>query len=136
MVRASRYIYVFTAWAFAVGVLAQVLFIGMGLPPLGNQPSMTDLHRNFGWLLHLWPLLILLFAFLSKAGATHWRWALALALVVFRVPVLVGLRTSAPEIAALHPVLALVAFALAVMVAIKSLRPLREVNASGIYPSA
>ena len=126
MTRWSRYLYAFTAWAFVVGLLAQVLFIGMGLPLLGNQSSMLELHRNFGWLLHLWPLLILLFAFLAKAGPRHWRWALALALVVFIVPILVGMRESAPTLAAFHPVGAIVAFALAVMVALNSLSALRE----------
>ena len=133
MVQGSRYAYVFTAWAFVVGLAAQVLFIGMGLPLLGNQPSMIELHANFGWLLHLWPLLILLFAFLSKAGARHWQWALALAVVVFMVPILVGMRTSSPTIAAFHPVLAVIAFAMAVMVALRSLRALRKGEPSGSY---
>lgn len=126
MVRWSRYGYVFTAWAFVIGVLAQVLFIGMGLPLLGNDPSMVELHRSFGWLLHLWPLLILLLAFLAKAGARHWQWALALAVVVFIVPLLVTMRDSSPVAAAFHPVLAVLSFGLAVIVALNSRKVLRR----------
>ena len=133
MVQGSRYAYAFAAWAFVIGLLAQVLFIGMGLQLLGNQPSMVELHRTFGWILHLWPVLILLFAVLSKAGARHWQWALALAAVVFIVPILVGLRESSPAIAAFHPVFAVVAFALAVVVATRSLRALRQGEPVGSY---
>src|SRR5688500_9992775 len=101
MIRRSRVAYAVTAWAFVVGLIAQVFFIGLGLFADRNG---TSIHRDFGWLLHLWPLLILLSAYLSRAGKRHWQWALVLALVVFMVPIFVTLRTSVPVLAALHPV--------------------------------
>lgn len=124
MVRASRVAYVALAWAIVVGMVAQVFFIGLGL--LGGQASGVGLHRTFGWLLHLVPLLVLLFAGLSRAGRRHWLWALALAVVVFLVPILVLLRDSWPVLAALHPVAAVLAFPLSLVVAMNALRAIRE----------
>jgi hypothetical protein len=118
MVRASRLLYAVLAWAFVVGLLAQVFLIGLGL--FGSSASATDLHRNFGWLLHLVPLLVLLFAALSRAGSRHWQWALALAVVVFLVPIFATLRDGIPILAALHPVAALIAFPISLVVAMNS----------------
>jgi hypothetical protein len=70
-------------------------------------------------------LLVLLFAALSRAGSRHWQWALALALVVLVVPILPGLRESMPVVAALHPVLAVIAVVLAAVVARNSVTSLR-----------
>jgi hypothetical protein len=123
MVRASRLVYAILAWAFVVGMVGQVFLIGLGL--LGRDPSGISLHRDFGWMLHLAPLLILLFAALSRAGRRHWLWALALAVAVFLIPIFAILRDSTPFLAALHPVAAVIAFPLALVVAMNSLRALR-----------
>jgi hypothetical protein len=104
-------------------MVGQVFLIGLGL--LGGVPSGVSLHRDFGWMLHLLPLLILLFAALSRAGRRHWQWALALAIVVFLVPIFAILRDSAAVLAALHPVAAVFAFPLALVVATNSVRALR-----------
>ena len=77
-------------------------------------------------MLHLIPLLVLLFAALSRAGRRDWQWALALALVVFLVPIFVILRDSSPVLAALHPVAAVLAFPISIVVAMNSLQALRE----------
>ena len=117
MVRAARIAYLVLAWAFLVGVVIQVFVIGLAL--FGG--TSTELHVNIGWILHLAPLLVLLAAALSKAGRRHWVAALALAAVVFVVPILVLARDSSQAIAALHPVAAIVAFWLSVVVARNSL---------------
>lgn len=133
MIRAARYAYAFLAWAFVAAVVAQVFFIGMGL--FGDR-GFIQTHQTFGWIVHLMPILVLLAAALSRAGRRHWTWALALAAVVFVVPILVLLRDSSPVAAALHPVGAMVAFWLGVVVARNSLDALRQADAPTTDASA
>lgn len=122
MTRASRYVYLALAWAFLALLVVQVFFAGLGFfVDRGN----FGLHVNLGWILHLLPLLLLAAAALSRAGRRHWQWALALAVVVFIVPILATLRGDLPLAAAFHPVGALLAFWLALVVARNSLEPIR-----------
>jgi len=110
------------AWAFLLGMVVQVFLAGLGMFA-GSQNF--RLHADFGWALHLAPLLLLAAAFAARAGRLHWVFALALAIVVFIVPIFAILRTDMPVIAALHPVAAVLSFGLALMVARNSLLPLR-----------
>ncbi len=122
MLRASRIVYVLLAWAFLLGLLVQVFLIGLYL---FSNPSALAEHRSFGWVLHLSPLLVLLFAALARAGRRHWLWALGLAVFVFITPILPGLRSSAPVVAALHPVFAVADVVLAAVVAWNSVQAWR-----------
>lgn len=114
MTRAARYAYLVLAWAFLVGVVVQVFFIGLAL---FAGPSNLALHVNLGWILHLAPILILAAAALARAGRRRILEAAALAAVVFVVPILATMRDGLPVVAALHPVFALAAFWLAIVVA-------------------
>ena len=127
MTRAARYAYLILAWLVVVAIVAQVFFIGLGLFA-GSENVET--HKTFGWILHLLPIPLLLAAALSRAGRRHWQWALALAVVVFIVPILVLMKDT-PVIAALHPVGAIVAFWLAVVVALNSLDAVRQADDLG-----
>lgn len=122
MTRAARYAYAVLAWLFVVGLVVQVFFIGLGLFAGADG---IELHRNLGWILHLAPLLIFAAAAVSRAGQRHWLTALALAVVVFIVPILVTMRDGSPVIAALHPVGAVLAFWLTIVVAQNSLAAFR-----------
>ena len=121
MARVSSYAYLVLAWVFLAGMVIQVFAIGMAL---FGEPSFVDVHAGLGWVLHLAPILILLAAYLARAGSRHWQWALALVVVVLIVPVLATMR-DATTLAALHPVGAVVAFALSVVVAWNSLSHVR-----------
>ena len=125
MVRAARAAYLVLAWMFLVGVVLQVFFIGLGL--FAGSENVA-LHVNLGWILHLAPILVLLAAAASRAGRRRILEALALAAVVFVVPILATLRADLPVLAALHPVGALLAFWLAIVVVrgASSLRPPEE----------
>ena len=114
------------AWAFVAGVILQVFFIGLGL---FVGPENLALHVNFGWLLHLGPLPVLVAAALARAGRTRILQAAALAILVFFVPILAALRTDAPLLAAFHPVGALLAFWLATVVARGATRLARTTDA-------
>lgn len=128
MVRGARYAFVALAWAFVAGVVLQIFFIGLGL--FGATDDF-ELHVAFGWILHLFPLLILAAAALARAGRTRILQAAALAVTVFIVPILVLLRADSPVAAALHPVAALLAFWLAIVVAREATSLLGEVTIEG-----
>jgi hypothetical protein len=97
------------------GCSLQVFFIGLGLF-VGSE--YRELHADFGWtILHLSPLIILVAAPLARAGRTRILQAAALAITVWFVPILAVLRADAPVVAAFHPVGALLAFWLAIVVA-------------------
>ena len=128
MVRGARYAFVALAWAFVAGVVLQVFFIGLGL--FGATEDFA-LHVSLGWILHLFPLLILAAAALARAGRTRILQATALAMTVFVVPILVLLRADSPVAAALHPVGALLAFWLAIVVAREATSLLGEVIIEG-----
>lgn len=123
MIQTARFAYVILAWAFLAGVVVQVFFIGL---TLFAGPEHVELHVALGWLLQLAPLLVLAAAALSRAGARHWQWALALTAVIFTVPLLPSMRWDTPVVAALHPVAAITGFWLATVVARNSLSALRR----------
>ena len=133
MVRGARYAFVVLAWAFVAGVVVQVFFIGLAL---FVAPDNLELHVGLGWILHLWPILILIAAAVARAGRTRILQATALAVTVFIVPILALLRTDAPVAAALHPVSALLAFWLAIVVAQRATSLLRATDADASPPAA
>lgn len=114
MVRGARYAYAILAWAFLAGLVVQVFFIGLAL--FAGSENL-ELHVGLGWILHLVPILVLAAAALARAGRQQILLAAALAVTVFIVPIFALLRDSAPVVAALHPVGALLAFWLAIVVA-------------------
>jgi hypothetical protein len=114
MIRAVRFAYAALAWAFVVAILLQVFFIGLGL---FVESENLELHRNFGWILHLAPLPILVAAALARAGRTRILQATGLVVVVFFVPILAAVRSDLPYVAAFHPVGALIAFWLTTVLA-------------------
>ena len=126
MTRAARYAYAVLACAYVLGLVYQVFVAGLGL---FASSSNWETHISLGWMLHLVPILILAAAALSRTGRRHWQWALALALVVFVVPLFALMRDSNPQIAALHPVSAVVAFVLSITVARNSLAAVRMADA-------
>jgi hypothetical protein len=126
--RASRVVYLVLAWAFLTGITAQILLIGLDL---FADSSMLAAHETLGWILHLAPLLVLLFAVLSRAGRESWLLCLALTVTVFFVPILATLKDSSPAAAALHPLIATIAFALSVWVAANAWKVFRMRSVEG-----
>ena len=114
MIRGARFAYAALAWAFVAAIVLQVFFIGLGL---FVGPENLELHRNFGWILHLAPLPILVAAALARAGRTRILQAAGLVVLIFFVPILAAVRADLPYAAALHPVGALLAFWLGTVIA-------------------
>ena len=126
------------AWLFVAAVVYQVFLAGVGLFVPGVD-KFAD-HRAFGWMLHLAPLLVLLFAWGAHPGrGTMWLSGLLLLLVGIQ-PFLPSMRTDTPYAAALHPVNALAIFGVGLVIAMRALALARqpspiEANAPAASPS-
>jgi hypothetical protein len=114
VIRAARYTYAVVAWAMVAAMILQVFFIGLGL---FDGSEKLELHRTFGWILHLVALIVPITAALAAAGRARILLAIVLAAMVWVVPILAALRSDAPLVAAFHPVGALLTFWLATVVA-------------------
>lgn len=100
------------AWGF-LGLLAiQVFLAGVGLFGAGTMAG----HRDFGYLLSLLPLLLVIAAAVARARRLVWLSG-GLLILSFLQTLLPLLRDDLPLIAALHPVNALVLFGLTATIA-------------------
>ena len=112
--RIARPIHLVLAWLFVIGLLVQVFLAGMGV---FSGASAFATHRDFGYLLTLVPVLLIVTALVGRFGRWH---AIAAAVMVGQFilqSILVFQRDSVPAIAALHPVNGFVILLIAVWVA-------------------
>ena len=131
MVRGARYAYLGLAWLFLAGVVLQVFFIGLALF-VGSENF--ALHRDFGYILQLVPLLVLVAALLARAGRTRILHAVSLLAVFIVFPTLPLFRESVPVIAAFHPIGALLGFWIGIVVVRGASSLLRD-SESGAEPA-
>jgi hypothetical protein len=126
MKRISRYVYVSAAWLFVVGVAVQVFLAGMVVVAAKMG---WDAHRGMGHTLAL-PLLIMLVSmYLGRLpGSMKGLTWLLFGVYVLQADVLIFLRLQAPVLAALHPVMALVDFALGLALARQAWYQIRQVQ--------
>jgi hypothetical protein len=110
----ARTIHLVVAVLFVAALVGQVFLAGLGV--FSSAASFAT-HRDFGYVLSLLPVVLLVAGLLGGAG----RRAAILAVVVFGLFILqsvfVGMRTSAPSIAALHPVNGFLILLLAIVIA-------------------
>ena len=127
MTRISRFVYFAAAWLFVVGVAVQVFLAGMVVVAL-----------RMGWSNHVglghglaFPLLVMLVAlYLGRLpGPVKWLTWLLFGVYAIQADVVIFLRIQAPVISALHPVLALVDFALGLALAQRAWPLARHVQA-------
>lgn len=113
--KVSRMLYTFFAWLFVIGVITQVFFAGMTV--VAVRWPWTN-HVNLGHMLAL-PLLVMLISMYGgklPGRMKRLTWLL-LGVYVLQADVLIFMRASAPVLSAFHPVLALVDFALGLVLA-------------------
>jgi hypothetical protein len=117
-VRLSRYAYAVTTWLFAAGILIQVFLVGLTF--LGGQPSLQT-HIGLGHGLAVAPLLMVVLAYVGRLPRSlklvTW---LAFAVYILLADVVIFMRGSAPIIAAMHPVLAVLLFGTTGFLAIRA----------------
>jgi len=129
MSKVSRYIYWGAAWLFIAGVLVQVFLAGMVV--VASRMG-WGAHITLGHMLAL-PLLIMLISmYLGRMPGSLKRltWLLFLAYVL-QADVVIFMRSAAPVVSALHPVFALVDFALGFVLAQRALPLTRELRTHG-----
>jgi hypothetical protein len=127
MVKISRCIYSIAASLFLAGVVAQVFLAGMVVVALRMG---WDNHMELGHTLAL-PLLIMLVCQYPGRLPRQMKWMtwLLFGVYVLQADVVIFLRIQAPIISALHPVLALVDFALGLALARRAWTLTRQVQA-------
>ncbi|HEX6482125.1 MAG TPA: DUF6220 domain-containing protein [Ktedonobacteraceae bacterium] len=118
MVKWIRIIYLIIAWLFPVAILVQVLFVGLSL---FTGQSYWDAHIGFGHSIGILPILLVILGYLGRLPRRTiiLTW-LALGTYLVQAEVFAAIRADAPFFAAFHPVLALVLFALAVIIALRA----------------
>jgi hypothetical protein len=134
-VRLSRYAYVGATWLFVAGILMQVFLIGLSL--LGGRPSWQT-HVGLGHGLAGLVLLMIVLAYMGRLPRRmkSLTW-LAFAIYVLLADIVIFMRASAPLVAALHPVLAVLLFGVSGHLALRAWRLVREpANLAAISPIA
>src|SRR5687768_9416535 len=132
-IRMSHYAYAVTTWLFVAGILTQVFLIGLSL--LGGRPSWQT-HVRLGHGLMGLALLMIVLAYTGRLPRRMktLTW-LTLAIYVLLADIVIFVRPSAPLVAALHPVLAVLLFGVSGHLALRVWRLLREpTNLAAISP--
>ena len=113
-----RMLYLIDAWLFPVAILVQVFFVGLSL---FTGQAFWSIHITFGHSLGLLPILLVILAYLGRLPSPEKRLAwLVLGVYLIQAEVFAAIRADVPLLAAFHPVLALVLFALALIIARRS----------------
>jgi Family of unknown function (DUF6220) len=118
MVKWTRILYLIVAWLFPVAILIQVFLVGLSL--FTGQADFST-HRDVGHTLAVLPLLLVILAYLGRLPRSEklliW---LLFGVYLVQAEVFAAIRDAVPLLAAFHPVLALVLFALALIIARRS----------------
>lgn len=132
--RVSRYAYAAAVTLFVVGILTQVFLVGLSL--LGQQPSWQT-HIGLGHSLGILALLMVILAYIGRLPRPikPFTW-LNFALYILLADVVIFMRGSAPLVAALHPVLAVLLFGVAGFLAVRAWRLAREVPVNPLSETA
>ena len=113
-----RMLYLIVAWLFPVAILFQVFLVGLSL--FTGQVYWST-HRDVGHTLGVLPLLLVILAYLGRLPRSEklliW---LQFGVYLVQAEVFAAIRDVAPLLAAFHPVLALVLFALALIIALRA----------------
>jgi hypothetical protein len=116
------------AWLYLTAVVVQIFLAGLGLPQLGGQGM--DIHAEFGYIaVHMTPILLILFAAISRAGMALIWWSVATAVVAFVQPIWVA-SFRGEALASLHVLGAIVLLGLTFQVARLSTAKVRAASGS------
>jgi hypothetical protein len=126
-----RYLLLGYAWLFLAAIVTQVYFAGL---MVFGQENGRSLHQGTGYMLGMAGLLFLALPALARAGARTVILGVVLSVITFFQPTITFAREESPVIAALHPVNALLIFALSVVLILRATHLIRESPPAGIEP--
>jgi Family of unknown function (DUF6220) len=113
----ARKLHAGIAWLLVATLVLQVWLAGRGV---FESPTVFVTHRDVGYAISLFPIVLLVLGFLGGMG----RRVAIMAAVIFGLVILqsvfVALRSSSPAIAALHPVNGFLILLVAVLLARES----------------
>jgi peptidoglycan/LPS O-acetylase OafA/YrhL len=99
--RVARGIHLGAAWVFVACLIIQVFLAGFGV---FDDPGAFITHRDFGYLIGLLTLVLLVAAMVGRLGRRQIGLAVLLLVLFTLQSVFVAVRTEYPAVAALHPV--------------------------------
>jgi hypothetical protein len=97
----ARSVHLVVACLLVAGLATQIFLAGLGV---FRGPENFATHRDFGFMLELLPLILLVLGLLAGLGRRMALLAAGIFGLFLLQSVFVGMRASAPEVAALHPV--------------------------------
>lgn len=107
-----RQVHAAAAWLFVASIVVQVFLIGTALRELGGSNDFST-HVDFGYAIGFVALIVVVSALVARAGRNAVATSLGLLVLYVVQTVLPGFKEAVPWVSALHPVNALVLFALA-----------------------
>jgi hypothetical protein len=96
----ARSVHLAVAWLLVAGLLVQVFLAGLGV---FRGAASFETHRDFGYMLELLPLVLLIVGLVARLGRRPALLAAGIFGLFLLQSVFVVLRSAAPEVAALHP---------------------------------
>jgi hypothetical protein len=118
----ARLAFLASAWVFLACLVIQTFLVGLDVFARLGSSTHRDFAYVYGWLA---PILVLLGG--AARVPTGTRWLTVALLVLFAVQTLLpSMREDVPLLAALHPVNALLIFALAIVVARRTTDTIRQ----------
>jgi len=115
-VKYSRWGFAACAWIFALLVAVQVFIAGLAT---FVDPAHWNTHTHFVPVMEVFPLLMFILSFFGRVPAALRWWSLFLIALIVLQYVTANLD-SAPAVGALHPVIAMIMFWVAVFVATRA----------------
>ena len=97
----ARSVHLAVAWLFVALLLVQIFLAGLGV---FRGPASFETHRDFGYMLELLPLVLLVVGLVARLGRRPALLAAGIFGLFILQSVFVALRSTTPEVAALHPV--------------------------------
>jgi hypothetical protein len=113
----ARTFHLFVSWLFVAGLIAQVFLAGLGV--FSSEASFAT-HRDVGYSLSLIPIVLLVAGLLGGLGRRLALLAVLEFVLFILQSVFVAMRTSAPAVAALHPLNGFLILLLAIVIARES----------------